>query len=667
MWRLPLTALSILMVGCSTDLIESNRDASVPPTEDFWLHANGQWNRRFPIPPDRAVYNSFAWQDDLLKKDLLEINRDLVTRRASVSYDQQRLAAFWQSALNFENRPFALPAGLQKVLAKLDTCRTAQDFLEISGEFYAQGTGSFLGLYAGQDKKNENLVVLNLYQAGTSLPERAYYFSLEPSTKKVREAFPAHVARLLRFMGYDEARAQRAGDAVLAFETKLADVSRPIVELRNPDKNYHPMTMAELDALSPGMHWAPAMRKAGAPDVTRVVIGQPEFISALPKILAETSPETVRDYFRFQAIASLASVINGDTSKAAFIFEGTVLSGAKQQRSLEERALRLEDGALGDLMGREFVARRFSPQQRERFRLVCENVRQAFAQRIPKLAWMDEKTKAWALQKLAAIKLRVGYPDKYRGYEGVEIRDAQLAENILAVGQWSRHRSFGRVGGPPEREEWGMRPYTVNAYYSPMNNEIVMPAAILAVPTYDGELLDDAVLYGFIACTIGHELTHGFDDSGRRYGPTGRLEEGWTPATEKAFRERCDLMVAQYSQEEPLPGIHVNGRLTLGENIADIGGVALAIDAFKTTEAYRSGKLIAGQTPMQRFFLAHAFAFAGNIRPETLRNRLLSDTHSPMPQRINVVLRNIDEFHETFGTKPGDPMWLPPEQRVKIW
>jgi putative endopeptidase len=427
------------------------------------------------------------------------------------------------------------------------------------------------------------------------------------------------------------------------------------------------MSWAEVDALTPGLRWEAATRRAGAPAVTRVIVGQPDFLKALARILAETPAEDIRDYLRFQAISGYASILNATTAKAAFEFEGVVLTGAKQQRSLEERALKMQDGALGDLMGKEYVARRFSPAQRERFRLVCENVRTAFAARIRKLEWMDADTQAWALRKLAAIKLRVGYPDKFRGYEGVEIRAEGLAQNMVNVSKWSRARTFARVGGSPEREEWGMRPYTVNAYYSPMNNEIVMPAAILAVPTYDGELLDDAVLYGFIACTIGHELTHGFDDSGRRFGPTGRLEQGWSPPTEKAFRDRCDLIVAQYDKEEPLPGIRVNGKLTLGENIADIGGVEIALDAFRTTEAYRSGRLIAGQTPLQRFFLAHAFAFAGNIRAETLRNRLLSDTHSPMPQRINVVLRNVDTFHEVFGTKPGDGMWLDPKDRVKIW
>ena len=666
MLRTPCLALMLATALAQADLVESNRDTSIAPTKDFWLHANGRWNQANPIPADRSVYNSFAWQDDLIKKDLLAINADLLVKK-DANGDQRRLADFWRSALGFEHGPTELPAGLRGVLAKLDEAKTPQALLDASAALYAEGTGSFLGVFASQDKKDETKVALYLWQAGLSLPERAFYFSDEPATKRVRDAFPAHVAKMLGFLGYDAARAQQAGAAVLAFEIKLAEVSLPMVKLRNPDAHYHPMTWAEVDALTPGLRWEAATRRAGAPAVTRVIVGQPDFLKALARILAETPAEDIRDYLRFQAISGYASILNATTAKAAFEFEGVVLTGAKQQRSLEERALKMQDGALGDLMGKEYVARRFSPAQRERFRLVCENVRTAFAARIRKLEWMDAETQAWALRKLAAIKLRVGYPDKFRGYEGVEIRADGLAQNLVNVSKWSRARTFARVGGSPEREEWGMRPYTVNAYYSPLNNEIVMPAAILAVPTYDGELLDDAVLYGFIACTIGHELTHGFDDSGRRFGPTGRLEQGWSPPTEKAFRDRCDLIVAQYDKEEPLPGIRVNGKLTLGENIADIGGVEIALDAFRTTEAYRSGRLIAGQTPLQRFFLAHAFAFAGNIRAETLRNRLLSDTHSPMPQRINVVLRNVDTFHEVFGTKPGDGMWLDPKDRVKIW
>jgi putative endopeptidase len=664
--RSPLLALLLASSLPGADLIEANRDPAVSARQDFWTHANGAWLRRFPLAPDRAVYNSFAWQDDLIKKELLAINAELLAK-PDADGDQRRLADFWRSALGFEAGPAELPAGLRGVLAKLDEARTPQALLEASADLYAEGTGTILGVFAGQDKKDETKVALHLWQTGLSLPERAFYFSDEPATKRVRDAFPAHVAKMLGFLGYEAERARRAGAAVLAFETKLAEVSLPLVQLRNPDAHYHPMSWAEIDALTPGLRWEAVTRRAGAPAVTRVIVGQPDFLKALARILAETPAEDVRDYFRFQAISGHASVLNAATAAAAFEFEGVVLTGAKQQRSLPERALRMQDGALGDLLGKEYVARRFTPAQRERFRLVCENVRTAFAARLRKLEWMDAETQAWALRKLAAIKLRVGYPDKFRGYEGVEIRADRLAQNLVNVSQWSRARTFARVGGAPEREEWGMRPYTVNAYYSPMNNEIVMPAAILGVPTYDGEALDDAVLYGFIACTIGHELTHGFDDSGRRFGPTGRLEQGWSPPTEKAFRERCDRIVAQYDREEPLPGIRVNGKLTLGENIADIGGVAIALDAFRETEAFRSGRLIAGQTPLQRFFLAHAFAFAGNIRPETLRNRLLSDTHSPMPQRINVVLRNIDAFHEAFGTKPGDGMWLAPAERVKIW
>jgi putative endopeptidase len=280
---------------------------------------------------------------------------------------------------------------------------------------------------------------------------------------------------------------------------------------------------------------------------------------------------------------------------------------------------------------------------------------------------MDAPTRDWALRKLAAVRARVGYTDKWRLYEDAAIGPGRLADNLVEVHAWNLRREFARVGGAPEREEWGMRPYTVNAYYNPLNNEIVLPAAILAAPGYAGTDLDDAVLYGYIATTIGHELSHGFDDSGRHYGATGRLEEGWSPATTTAFRARCEKLIASYDREEPLPGLRVNGRLTLSENIADLGGVELALDAFQRTEAYRSGRKIDGQTPLQRFFLAYAFSFAGQVRPETLAKQLRSDTHSPAAQRINVVLRHTDRFHETFGTKPGDAMWLDPAERVRIW
>ena len=265
------------------------------------------------------------------------------------------------------------------------------------------------------------------------------------------------------------------------------------------------------------------------------------------------------------------------------------------------------------------------------------------------------------------MKLRVGYTDKFRQFDGVRITSDSLAENVLAVDQWETRRAYARVGGAPEREEWGMRPYTVNAYYNPLNNEIVLPAAILTVPAYAGNDLDDAVLYGYIATTIGHEITHGFDDSGRRFSATGRMENGWTPATEQAYAARCAQLIAQYDREEPLKGIRINGKQTLSENIADLGGVALALDAFQQTETYKSGKLIAGQTPLQRFFLAYAFSFAGNIRDEQLATRLLSDTHSPAQARINVIVRNLDAYHEAFGSKPSDPMYLDPKERVRIW
>ena len=663
---LPLLLLGLGSFVARADLLEANRDSAVAPTKDFWRHANARWNAAHPLAADRASFYSYDWQEDFIRQDLLELNRSLVAL-SNPTEKQRKVADFWKSALAFEQSKSGLPAGVTKVLAKLDTATTPQDFAELAAELMEQGVGSYLGIYADQDARDENKVVLYLGQAGTSLPERAHYFSEEPATKKVRDAFPAYVARMLRHQGYAPARAEQAGKDILALETKFAEVSRPLEDLEDPEKNYHMMTLAQVDALTPGVSWSPVLRRLKAPVVARMVVGQPEFFQGFAKILAATPPQTLRDYLRFHAMTAYAPVLNGETSRDDFAFTGVVISGAKQQRSLEDRALAMQDRTIGDLVGEEYVARRFGPAQRERFRIVCEGVRSAFAQRLAANPWMDEPTRAWALKKLAAVKLRVGYTDKFRQFEGVRLTPDNLAANVLAVGQWEAERAFARLGGAPEREEWGMRPYTVNAYYNPLNNEIVLPAAILSVPAYAGDELDDAVLYGYIATTIGHEITHGFDDSGRRFSATGRMENGWTPATEQAYAARCAQLIAQYDQEEPLKGIRINGKQTLSENIADLGGVALALEAFRQTAAYKSGKRIAGQTPLQRFFLAYAFSFAGNIRDEQLATRLLSDTHSPAQARINVILRNIDAYHEAFGTQPGDPMYLDPKERVRIW
>ncbi len=663
---LPLLVLGLGSVVGRADLIEANRDSSVPPTKDFWLHANARWNAEHPVAADRASYFSYDWQEDLIRRDLLDINRSLVALK-NPTEKQRKIAAFWTSALAFEGSTAGLPVGVRAVLGKLDAATTPQDFATLAAELSEQGVGSFLGVYADQDSKDENKVVLYATQAGTSLPERAHYFSDEPATKKVRDAFPAHVARMLRHLDYAPARAEQAGRDILAFETKLAEVSRPLEQLEDPEKNYNLLTLAQLEARTPGIRWTPVLQAMKAPVVPSLVVGQPEFFEGWAKALAGTPPSVLRDYLRFRTISAYAAVLNGQTSRDNFEFAGKVVSGAKQQRSLEDRALKVEDDTIGDLLGEEYVARRFGPAQRERFRLVCENVRAAFAARLEANPWMDAPTRGWALKKLAAVKLRVGYTDKFRQYDGVRLTPDDLAANVLAADQWETRRTLARVGGLPEREEWGMRPYTVNAYYNPLNNEIVLPAAILTVPAYEGEALDDAVLYGYIATTIGHEITHGFDDSGRRFSATGRLENGWTSATEKAFEARCANLVAQYDHEEPLKGIHINGKQTLSENIADLGGVQLALDAFRRTDAYKSGKPIAGQTPLQRFFLAYAFSFAGNIRDEQLATRLLSDTHAPAQARINVILRNIDAYHEAFPTRPGDPMYLDPKDRVRIW
>jgi putative endopeptidase len=648
------------------DLLQDNRDPKTAPQVDFWLHANAKWNETHPLSDDRASFFSYDLQQDIISHQLIQLQKQL-RKQTKRTPAQEQIVNFWHAAMHFEKNPLQLPSRVQDVLNRLDQATSPQQILEIAGDLTEAGVGSFIGIGPDQDARDENKVVLYLNQSGLSLPDRSFYLGQEPQTKKVRDAFPAHVARMLQYVGYSEDKAKAASQNILAFETRLAEASRSLEQLEDPEKNYNLMTRAQLDALCPGLQWGPALKRAGAPETATIVVGQPEFLAALAKVLQSTPAAVIHDYLRFQAINDFAPVLNATTANDSFKFTGQVLAGTKAQRSLEDRAIKEIDGSMGDLVGREYVARHFSAAQRKRFRQVAENIRQAFTARLKNNAWMDEKTKSWALNKLSVVHLRVGYPDKWRDYTDVAINPNNLAENILACDRWETRRAYARVGGLPEREEWGMRPYTVNAYYNPMNNEIVLPAAILCVPGYEGDQLDDAVLYGYIATTIGHELTHGFDDSGRHYGAKGRLEEGWTPETEKAFAARCDKLVELFNREEPLPGVHVNGKQTLCENIADLGGLEIALDAFRQTDAYKSGKKLNGQSPLERFFLAYAYSFAGSIRKEALNTQLLSDTHSPMIQRINTALRNVDDFHTTFGIKSSDPMWLAPADRVKIW
>jgi putative endopeptidase len=469
-------------------------------------------------------------------------------------------------------------------------------------------------------------------------------------------------------MGRSDRDSLKAAKSIMKFETALAKASRNREELRDPEKNYNKMSPGSLTSKhTPLIAWDHRLAVMSLhPDF--VIVGQPEFFTALNRLLGKTPVPVLKDYLRIQLVSGDAPYLGKSWVDEDFSFSGRVLSGQKEQRPRWKRVLDAQGSAMGMVLGKIFVQEYFPPKAKQRYTDLVEAVRTAYRERIDRLDWMSDATKARAKEKLAKITAKVGYPDQWKDYSALVVSTNSYCENMMNAARWKFNDMISKYGKPVDRKEWIMTPQTYDAYYRPENNEIVLPAAIFTVPGMRDEDLDDAVVYGYAAAsTIGHEITHGFDDEGRQFDPAGNLKDWWTAEDASRFQKRAEVMVAQFNAYEPLPGLHINGRACLGENLADYGGLLLGLDAFKKTEQYKQEVKIAGFTPIQRYFLGYALGWCEQPRDQILRTRLLSDVHAPAKWRVNGPLSNIPDFHEAFGVKPGQPMWRPPETQVKVW
>ncbi|RYE01951.1 MAG: M13 family peptidase, partial [Sphingobacteriales bacterium] len=477
----------------------------------------------------------------------------------------------------------------------------------------------------------------------------------------------------------DSSTAQQQARTHIALETRLANASRKLEDLRDPYRNYNKMTVGDLDKLCPSVKWKDMLRKQDVHAVDSVIVGQPEFYKELDATLRSTPVPVLQDYLRFHLVRATSPYLDSASYMNYFNFYGKTIRGAKVPKARWKRMLDLQDGLMGEALGRVFVDEFFPKEAKERYTRLVEDIRDALKDRIAKLDWMSDSTKQKAYTKLATMKKKVGYPDKWKDFSNMKIERQPLVRNVLAANNWWHHYEVNKLGKPVDRDEWDMNPQTYNAYYNPSNNEIVLPAGIFTVPGYRDNQLDDALVYGYAgATTIGHEITHGFDDEGRQYDEKGNLNAWWTPKDSAEFAQRAAAMVKQFDDftildtqvvngKQVINTLHINGKATLGENIADLGGALLGLDAFKKTEAYKSGKLINGMTPLQRYFLGYALGWLGHIRQEELTSRLLTDVHSPAKWRVNGPFVNVPEFYEAFGIKPGDKMYRPDSLRVRIW
>ena len=553
-------------------------------------------------------------------------------------------------------------------MSRIDAVKDVNGALDVAFDFQHQGMDPFFDFAVMQDEKASSVMAVHLWQGGLGLPDRDYYFNAEAGVAKVRAAYVVHLGNLLRLLGVAPAEAASRAQAVMDFETALAKVSRPLADLRDPEKNYNRFTPEEVQRrYTPAILWRQRLTAWKiSPDY--LVVGQPEFLTGLQGRLQDTSPAVLRDYLRTHLLEAYSPYLSKAFVDESFAFQGLVLNGQKEQRPRWKRVLDAENASLGMILGRTFVHQYFPEAAKHRYEALVESIRIAFGERIDRLDWMSAATKTRAKDKLAKVTKKVGYPDKWKDYSALTVGRESYAQNIRNARRWAFDDQLSKFGKPVDRSEWDMTPQTYNAYYNPANNEIVLPAAQFTIPGFSDAEIDDAVVYGYAAAsTIGHELTHGFDDEGRKFDAAGNLADWWTKTDAAEFERRADVVVRQFDAYEPLPGLHVNGKASLGENIADFGGLVIGLDAFKKTAQYREGHKIAGYTPLQRFFLGYALGWQFEERDALLRRGLLSDVHAPPKWRVNGPLSNIPEFYEAFDVKPGQAMYRPPAQRAHIW
>lgn len=646
----------------------ANIDSSVSPVTDFFHYANGGWIKSNPIPDDQVRWGTFNILRDNNKKYLRELAEAAAAKGgAAKGSPDQMVGDFWFSAMD----TVAIEKnGLEPVKAEMDAIDKIAELkglLAYVARLHAIGAGSMFGFYPYMDPKNSEVVVPQVYQGGISLPDRDYYVKDDARSKDIRTEYLKHVTEMFKIYGLDEKSAATYANTVMRIETELAKASMTRVEQRDPFKTYNKMSVAGLDSLTPSLKWADMLDGIGVPKrYDYVVVGQPEFLKTLEKQLKSTSLNDWKMYLKWNVLHYAGNLTTNALEMEDFRFFSQYLNGQKQIAPRWKRVVDMTDGLLGDALGQMYVAKYFPPDAKKKADEMVSNLMSVYNDRIKKLDWMSDATKTKALEKLSTIMRKIGYPDKWKDYKGLEITRASYFTNVVNASLWMNDYYCQKVGRPVDRTEWGMTPPTVNAYYNPSLNEIVFPAGILQPPFFNAQA-DDAVNYGGIGAVIGHEMTHGFDDEGRNYDSKGNLSAWWSPEDSANFMKRAQVIVEQFNGFTVNDSLHVNGELTLGENIADLGGLSIAYEAFKRTTQGKGNELIDGLTPDQRFFLGFATIWAGNIRPEAAAQRIITDPHSPALYRVNGTLSNMEDFYKAYGVKESDAMFRPDSLRARIW
>ena len=639
-------------------------DTNVRPQDDFFHYASGGWMKRHPIPRNEARWGSFTMLRHATDRQLRALlGKVIAKKRAEIGSAEQMIRDFFRSGVDMKRRRRSGLAPLQTLFEQINAIQDLHDLIRVSAHLERIGSGGVWDIGIDQDMKNSNRYIMYLGQGGLGMPDRDYYLKDDAESKRVRGAYKKHLLRLLTLAKCREV--QRDAATVLEIETALAKASMKKEDLRNVDKIYHKKSLAQLEKLAPRICWREYFAIFGAKP-KEIIVMQPQFFAAVDRVLNAYPIEAWRVYMRTRIISDFASFLTPELEKENFVFYNTVLTGTRHMKPLWRRILQVTNGGLSELFGELYVKEYFPKKAKRKVAEIVADLFRAYEARIQNLDWMSTTTKRKAIRKLHQMSRKLGYPNRWKTYRGLHIRTDTYVENIMRTSEYEHRRALRRLKRPVNRTEWFMSPQTVNAYCSFGLNDIVFPAAILQHPFFD-ITADDAFNYGAIGSVIGHEITHGFDDQGCKFDGRGNRKTWWATADRKRFMKKARHLVEEFNGYEVAHGMRVNGKLTLGENIADLGGISIAYDAYQLRLAKTGHKNIAGYTPEQRFFLGYAATEREQERPEYRKTMVLTDPHSPSLFRVNGPLSNLPEFYEAFGVKSGDTLYREPEDRAKIW
>jgi predicted metalloendopeptidase len=657
------------MPGLGLDLM----DKSVKPSDDFFKFVNGTWLKNTEIPADKTRWGSFDELRQNTDKDALAIlNEASKNPKYKSNTDQGKAINMYKAAMDTVARNKQGIAPLKPYLVKINAVKNIQDLQKLMMETEAQGGGvGFYGVGVGADEKNSTRNVVSVGPGSLGLPDRDYYVSEDKDSKEKREKYVLHVAKMLQFLGDFPEVAKVNAEKVLALEIQMSQPRLDRVERRDSKKQYNPTAISDLQKMLPIVNWNTYVKGVGFSKLDTIIVTQPRYMAALQTIFTENKVESWKAYMRWTLLRSASSQLSTAIETANWEFYGKTLTGALKQRPRHEKALQVVNGTVGEALGKLYVEKMFPAEAKDKASKMIKNVIRAYEIRINNLSWMSPETKLKAIEKLNKLTIKIGYPDKWEDYSTLEVKSplegGSYFDNIMNISKWQWNKDLAKLSKPVDKTEWGMSPQTVNAYYNPSYNEIVFPAAILQPPFYDYKA-DEAVNYGGIGAVIGHEISHGFDDQGASYNADGNLIDWWTAEDLTQFTALGTALADQYSALEPLPGTHVDGKFTLGENIGDLGGINAAYDGLQLyLKENGNPGLIDGFTPEQRLFISWATIWRGKIRDEALKNQVKTDPHSPAMYRAYVPLINLDTFVQAFDIKEGDGMYVAPEKRVKIW